>query len=128
MQMRDLMNIIEGEDDDGIDTDITPSDERVAAISQLLIDKTEDSNVASKLNTDAFVNIINKMGMPMTTETLMDLVQSGDLSNIIADVNDKEVTFKGKGAVDTDAEMNVDKARQTVNTMAKRAAKKKRMK
>jgi len=118
MQIRDLISIVEGDDE------ITPDDERVAAISQLLIDKTEDQNTASKLNTDAFINIINKMGMPMSLETLMDLVQDGDLQNIITDVNQDEVTFAGRGDVDVNAAMTVDKAKATVDRMAKRNAKK----
>jgi len=113
------MDIVEGGNED-----ITPEDERVAAISQLLIDKTEDQNIASKLNTDAFINILNKMGLPMSTEALMDIVQNGDLQNIISDVNQDEVTFAGKGAVDVNAQMTVDKARNTVDKMAKRNAKK----
>jgi len=119
MNIRDFMNIVEGGNEE-----VTPDDERVAAISQLLIDKTEDQDTASKLNTDAFINIINKMGMPMSVESLMDMVQDGDLSNIISDVNDQEVTFKGKGDVDVNAAMTVDKARNTVDKMAKRNAKK----
>jgi len=118
MKIRELLDIVEGADEE------ESEEERIAAISQLLVDKTDDANIPSKLNTEAFINIINKMGLPMTTDTLMDLVQSGDLANIITDVNQDEVTFKGKGDVDNDAEMNVDKARDVVNTMAKRAAKK----
>ena len=71
MKIRELMDIVEGGNED-----ITPEDERVAAISQLLIDKTEDQNIASKLNTDAFINILNKMGLPMSTEALMDILNS----------------------------------------------------
>ena len=119
MNIRDLIDIVEGGAEE-----VTPEDERVAAISQLLIDKTEDQDTASKLNTDAFINIINKMGMPMSVEALMDMVQDGDLSNIITDVNQDEVTFAGKGAVDVNAQMTVDKARNTVDKMAKRNAKK----
>jgi hypothetical protein len=116
MQMRDLINIVEDEP--------TPEDERIAAIAQLLIDKTDGQNTASKLNTEAFINIINKMGMPMTVDVLMDMVETGDLKNIISDVNQDEVMFKGKGDVDVNAAMTVDKARDTVDKMAKRQAKK----
>jgi len=119
MKISDLTGIIEGETDNN-DSETETEHERVAAISQLLIDKTEDANTASKLKTDAFINIINNMGVPMSTELLMDLVQAGDLENIISDVNDEYVTFNGKGDVEQNAEMTVDKARNTVDTMAKR--------
>jgi len=100
------------------------SEEQLAAIGQLLIDRSEDENTESKLSLDAFINIANKMGMPLTQETLFDLAQSGDLENIIKDVNQDEIIFKGKGEVDINANMNVDKAKDVVKGMAKRNAKK----
>lgn len=95
-------------------------DEQLAAIGQLIAARSEDANSESKLSTDAFISIANKMGLSLTKETLMDLAQRGDLKNIIKDVNDKEITFKGKGDIDAGAGMTVDKAKDTVKKMAKR--------
>jgi len=103
--------------------DIDAQSEQVAAISQLIADRTEDENSPSKLSTEAFVGLINKMGLPMTQQTLMDLVEKGQLQSIIKDVNQDEVQFKGQQDVDPTA-MSVDKAKDVVAGMAKRAAKK----
>ena len=99
------------------------AEEQIAAISQLIADRTEDENSPSKLSTEAFVHIINRMGLPMTKETLMDLVEQGQLSSIIKDVNLDEIQFKGQQDVDPH-QMSVDKAKDVVANMAKRAAKK----
>ena len=115
--MKALMNVCE--EGDTIDA----QDEQVAAIGQLIADRTEDENSPSKLNTDAFIDIVNKMGLPMSRETLFDLAQSGKLESVIKDVNDQEVNFKGQGDINPEA-MSVDKAKATVDRMAKRQAKK----
>ena len=114
--MRALMNVIESEDQ-------LEDQEQIAAISQLIADRTEDENSPSKLSTEAFVGLVNKMGIPMTTETLMDLAEKGSLGSVIKDVNMEEIHFKGQQDIDP-TEMTVDKARDVVGAMAKRAAKK----
>lgn len=95
----------------------------IAAIGQLIADKTEDEESPSKLKTESFIGLINKMGIPLTKDALMDMVEAGNLSEIISDMNDEEVFFKGQGAIDTNT-MNVDKAEDIVDKMAKRQAKK----
>ena len=113
--MRQLMNKVTEEE--------VEHEGQIAAISQLIADRTEDENSPSKLSTDAFIGIVNKMGLPMTKETLMDLVEKGNLDSIIKDVNMDEVHFKGQQDVDPE-DMNVDRAKKVVANMAKRAAKK----
>jgi hypothetical protein len=95
-------------------------DEQLAAIGQLIVDRSADEDTESRMSTQAFVHLANKMGLSLTAETLMDLAQSGDLNNIIKDVNAEEVVFHGKADVDINAGMTVDKARETVKKMAKR--------
>jgi hypothetical protein len=116
--MRQLINKV-SEDNNSIEAE----EEQIAAVAQLIADRTEDANSPSKLSTEAFVGLINKMGLPMTKQTLMDLVEKGQLQSIIKDVNQDEVQFKGQQDVPADA-MNVDKAKSIVAGMAKRAAKK----
>lgn len=118
MDMQQILDVItEGENDAIAD------EQQIASVAQLVADRTEDENSPSKLSTEAFVNIINRMGLPMTSETLMDLVEQGKLSSIIKDVNLDEIQFKGQQDVDPH-EMSVDKAKNVVANMAKRAAKK----
>jgi len=113
------------EDDD--DVDINHNDERISAISQLLIDKTDEANTEATLNTEAFINIIQKMGIPITSTTLMDMVQQGDLQNIIKTVNADEVIFKGQEDASLTSSMTVDKAKDVVSAMGKKAAKSRAM-
>jgi len=104
--------------------DMSPEDERVAAVSQLLIDKTEEADSESTISTEAFVNMMNKMGVAMTTDTLMDMVQDGDLANIVKDVSQDTVTFNGKNTIEQNAAMTKDRAEDVVGGMAKSSAKK----
>lgn len=116
--MKALMNIVD-EADDGI----SAHDQQIAAVGQLIADRTDDANSPSKLRTDSFVSIINKMGLPLTKETLMDLKEKGTLDAVIKDVNPDEINFKGQRDIDP-TQMTVDRARNTVDKMAKRNAKK----
>jgi hypothetical protein len=113
MNMRDLLNIVSEDESNS-------NDETLAAIGQLIADRSADADTESRLSTNAFIHIANKMGLSLTPETLMDLAQSGDLKNIIKDVNAEEIVFHGKRNIDANANMTVDKARETVKKMAKR--------
>jgi hypothetical protein len=114
--MKALMNIV-------TEDPAAAHDEQLAAISQLIADRTEEENSPSKLSTDAFVSLANKMGLSLTRDTLMDLAQSGKLGAIIKDVNDDEIQFKGQHEIDG-AVMDVDKAKKVVSKMARRNARK----
>ena len=113
--MQTLLNICEDEDDSQTD--------QISAIAQLMADRTEHADSPSKLSTNAFVEMANKMGLSLTPETLMDLKQSGEIDAVINDVSLDEVQFKGQMDID-DTAMSVDKAKNTVKKMATRAAKK----
>ncbi len=116
--MRHLLNVIDESDE------VDAQDEQVAAIGQLIADNTEHEDSESKLSVDAFIGILNKMGLSYSKETLMDLASEGRLESVISDVNDQYVQFKGQGDIDPES-MSVDKARNTVNDMAKRNMNKK---
>jgi len=113
--MRQLLDVVTEEEN--------VENEQIAAVSQLIADRTEDENSPSKLRTDAFINLVNRMGLPLTKETLMDLAEQGVLSSVIKDVNMDEINFKGQQDIDP-TEMSVDKAKNVVDSMAKRSAKK----
>lgn len=108
---------------DRINEDEESQEEQIAAVGQLIADRTEEEDSESKLKSDTFVNILNKMGLPATKESLMDLTSSGQVGAVIKDMNDDEVQFKGQRDIDP-TQMTVDRARNTVDRMAKRQAKK----
>ncbi len=113
--MRQLLNIVETVEDS--------QKEQIAAVAQLIADRTEDADSESKLSTKAFLMLLNNLGIPMTKETLMDLVEQGKLNSVLKNMNAKEVFFKGQKDIDP-SEMNVDKAKDIVSDMAKRSSKK----
>lgn len=113
--MRQLMNVITEEE--------VENSEQLAAISQLIADRTEDEDSESKISTHAFISIANKMGIPLTDETLMDLVEKGTLESVIKDASPDEIHFKGQKDIDPEA-MDVERAEKVVSDMASKAAKK----
>ena len=114
--MRNLLNIVtEGSGN--------VHDEQIAAIGQLIADQTEDADAESKLSTDAFIKIAQKMGLSLTPETLMQMKEEGKLDSVIKKVTPEEIVFKGQKDIPGE-EIDVDKAKEVVKKMAKRTAKK----
>ena len=99
-----------------------PRAQRLAALTQFLLGRSEDTASAKKISTDAYLKLANDMGVSLTKSQLIDLVQKPPLNNLIANVENDEIIFKG--AETTPDTMSVDQARKTVDSMAKRAAKK----
>jgi hypothetical protein len=97
--------------------------EKLAALSQFLVSRAQDTDAQKKISIAAFLELANNMGISLTDDQLRNLVQQPPLSELISDVTDSEVIFKG--AVEDAPNMTVDQARDTVDTMAKRALNKK---
>jgi hypothetical protein len=100
--------------------------EKLAALSQFLLSRTKDTNAKKTMPVSSFLDLSNNMGISLTDDQLRNLVQQPPLNEIIANIEgDAEtgvITFKGSEEVAPN--MSVDQARDTVNTMAKRAASK----
>lgn len=102
---------------------------RLAALAEFLAGRAEDSGSAKSISIPAFINIAKGMGISMTDSQLRDLVQQPPLDAIIDNVEGDSQTgrilFRGSTEVGGPGEeMTPDQARQTVDSMAKRAAKK----
>ena len=99
--------------------------QKLAALSQFLISRAEDTGAQKKISTQTFLQLAANQGISLTADRLKELSNKAPLNNLIQDVQgdeNGEVIFKGDETVgDT---MTVDQARKTVDTMAKRAAKK----
>jgi hypothetical protein len=100
-------------------------EEKLTALSQFLIGRADDEDSASTLSVDAFVAIADRMGMSLDYDSLSDMVERGALSNVVKDMDKEKLTFSSEKEI-TDKGMSVDKARNTVNNMAKRAMNKNR--
>ena len=97
--------------------------EKLAALSQFLLSRAQDTDAQKKISIAAFLELSNNMGISLTEDQLRNLIQQPPLNELIADVTDSEVIFKGSDD-EVAPNMSVDQARDTVNTMAKRAASK----
>ena len=99
---------------------------KLAALASFLLNRAKDSNVQKTFPLDSFVKLANDMGVAIDSDSVRELSQRPPLSNLIANVTDDEVQFKGAEAADTAVpQMGVDQAQATVDRMAKRAAAKK---
>ena len=101
----------------------TANTEKLAALSQFLVSRAQDTDAEKKISIAAFLELANNMGISLADAQLRNLIQQPPLSELISDVTDSEVVFKG--AVEDAPNMTVDQARDTVDTMAKRALNKK---
>ena len=100
-------------------------DSRLAALSKFLNNRAQDENVARKISVPAFLKLAQNLGIPMTADQLRDMALKPPLDGIIANVENDEVTFRGGDEeAEVSAQMSVDQAQKTVDSMAKRAAKK----
>jgi hypothetical protein len=100
--------------------------EKLAALSQFLLSRTDDTNAKKTMPVSSFLDLANNMGISLTDDQLRNLVQQPPLNEIIANIEgDSDTgTITFKGADEVAPNMSVDQARDTVNTMAKRAASK----
>jgi hypothetical protein len=97
--------------------------QKLAALSQFLVSRAQDTDAEKKISIAAFLELANNMGISINDAQLRNLIQQPPLSELITDITDSEVIFKG--TVEGAPNMTVDQARDTVDTMAKRALNKK---
>jgi hypothetical protein len=97
------------------------STKELVALSQFLLSRADDTNAKNSISVAAFIKLAANMGISISPQQLVQMAQQEPLSNVIADVSDEQVTFKG--SEDSAVTMSVDQARATVDQMAKRALK-----
>ena len=99
---------------------------KLAALASFLMNRAKDSNVEKVFPLESFVKLANQMGVAVDADSVRDLSQRAPLNNVITNVTDDEVIFKGADNPEAAAEpMGVPQAQATVDRMAKRAAAKK---
>jgi len=101
--------------------------QKLAALGQFMLGRTNDTNAKKTMPISTFLDLANNMGVSLTFDQLQNLSQQEPLSAIIADISGDADTGRimFKGADEVAPNMSVDQARDTVDTMAKRALKKK---
>ena len=100
-----------------------PNSQKLAALSQFLLGRSEDESAQKQISQKAFIDLAKSLGINVTPENLGDMIAQEPLSNILAplDPNSGVVSFKG----DTEATtgMSVDQAHAVVDSNAKAAMK-----
>ena len=95
----------------------------LAALSQFLIGRADDQGSTKTISIPAFLKAANDMGIALTKDQLISKSQQQPLYNLIQNVSDNDVIFTG--SEEPEDTMSVDQARDTVDSMAKRASSKK---
>jgi hypothetical protein len=100
-----------------------PNTQRLAALSQFLLGRSEDESAKKQISQVAFIQAAKSLGVNVTADNLGDLISQEPLSNILAPLepNSKVINFKS----DTESQtgMSVDQARAVVDSNAKAAMK-----
>ena len=99
-------------------------DGELEALVTFLLGRAGDTGADKKISIEAFLNLADELGISLSKSLLIQMSQKPPLSNLIKNIDDDEVIFKG-GRNDDSTTMPVDKARDVVSKMAKRAMKKK---
>jgi hypothetical protein len=99
---------------------------RLSALSDFLSKRAQDTGARRVYDIGAFLTLAQNMQIPLTAGQLRDLSQKPPLSNIIANIEGDDETGKvifrgGDGDQVAGTQMSVDQARDTVDSMAKRA-------
>jgi hypothetical protein len=82
-----------------------------------------EAETDSKLGTDAYVQILKRNGISVTKEYLYDLVQQAPLSNLITDISDKFIVFKGQEDQTYQSPGAQERSEETVDDLASSANK-----
>jgi hypothetical protein len=112
------MRLFEFADDDPLRVNLT-------AVASYLESRYRGQH--QKLSTELFLKILRKHDVPVDKDDLFDIVKKEPLSNIISDLNDNEVIFKGQEP-DQDQMNNQEKQvgdnQKTLQQMASKQANK----
>ena len=98
---------------------------RLAALAKFLLSRSIDADSKKSISVDAFVKLADSIGVPVTKGQLIDLIDMPPLNSLISNIEGETISFGNQQDTADDVDtMSVDQARQTVDSMAKRAAKK----
>lgn len=101
-------------------SDDDPLRVKLVSVTSQLKSRMDDENTKQPMSTSALLNMLKGQGISLSKSDLFDMIKKDPLKNIIKNINNDEVIFKGH-AHDTD-EIDHDDAENTIEKMAKRAA------
>lgn len=94
---------------------------KLMGLVQFLAGRADDTASQKQISQDAFLNLAQDLGLPVTSQNLGELIAKPPLSGVLEplDPNSGMITFKGADI--GPAKMSVPQAQQVVNKMAKSA-------
>jgi hypothetical protein len=100
-----------------------PNTQRLAALSQFLLGRSEDETAKKQISQTAFIDLAKSLGVNVTADNLGDLISQEPLSNILEPLQPNSRVVRFKGDTETTTGMSVDQARAVVDSNAKAAMK-----
>ena len=100
-----------------------PNSQKLAALSQFLLGRSEDESATKQISQDAFIDLAKSLGVNVTPDNLGDLISQEPLSNILDPLEPNSGVVRFKGNTEAETGMSVDQARAVVDSNAKAAMK-----
>jgi hypothetical protein len=100
-----------------------PDTQKLAALSQFLLGRSQDKTAKKQISQDAFINLAKSLGVNVTTDNLGDLISKEPLNNILEPLEPNSGVVQFKGDTEAATGMSVDQARAVVDSNAKAALK-----
>lgn len=100
-----------------------PNTQRLAALSQFLLGRSEDETAKKQISQQAFIDLAKSLGVNVTPDNLGNLISQEPLSNILEPLEPNSDVVRFKGNTEATTGMSVDQARAVVDSNAKAAMK-----
>ena len=100
-----------------------PNTQRLAALSQFLLGRSEDETAKKQISQQAFIDLAKSLGVNVTPDNLGELISQEPLSNILEPLDPNSGIIRFKGDTEAATGMSVDQARAVVDSNAKAAMK-----
>jgi hypothetical protein len=100
-----------------------PNTQRLAALSQFLLGRSQDESAKKQISQTAFIDLAKSLGVNVTADNLGDLISQEPLSNILEPLEPNSNVVRFKGDTEAATGMSVDQARAVVDSNAKAAMK-----
>jgi hypothetical protein len=97
--------------------------QRLAALSQFLLGRSEDETAKKQISQQAFIDLAKSLGVNVTVDNLGELISQEPLSNILEPLDPNSGIVRFKGNTEAATGMSVDQARAVVDSNAKAAMK-----
>lgn len=100
-----------------------PNTQRLAALSQFLLGRSQDETAKKQISQEAFIDLAKSVGVNVTPDNLGDLISQEPLSNLLEPLEPNSGVVRFKGDTEAATGMSVDQARAVVDSNAKSAMK-----